>query len=330
MNYERLSTAVEIMQNICEEINKKSIDNIEYVVLQGLNISDAYASDPFIAYRITEFYNENWLGNVDFMHIPDYNQVAYNCNNYPIIIARTKDSKEIMGISTIKYYENSGETVDPYYPILNEKYFSITGIMTKRNSIYRGIGKKIYEISLRGYYEFNQKYQDTSLTCVIDCRNKNSINAIYAATKNINNNSLLGDSIVSARIIGFYTVTDNDNNMLEAPTIVIRLGENTILDNNRDTVTFFQTKHEYLFKSLLTTLRIFLQEDKISNPIVNIDNDAGIVSYYNVDNPQVLPNVISNGTEEGNDRIPRNPSLIQGPFKLNLIRKRKFGECHEI
>ena len=147
MNDERLCTAVNVMENICNQINDES-EYVEYVVLQGLDSNDVYACDRYIHQRITNFYNFNWLGNVDFMHIPNFEQTLFNCRNYPIIVARDRMTKEMIGISTIKYDENIGH-IDPYYPFVGEHYFSITGILTRRDNPYRGVGKRIYEIAIR-------------------------------------------------------------------------------------------------------------------------------------------------------------------------------------
>ena len=316
MNQERLYTAVSKMQEICDSINVEH-SNIEYVVLQGVGRDDMYAKDPFIVHRITDFYNYNWTGNVDFMHIPDFNQVLYNCNKFPIIIARDKGTKEIMGISTIKYDENTKGTIDPYFPIDGEKFFSITGILTKKDNPHKGVGKRIYEIAMRGYYEFNKVYHDTRLLCVIDCRNKNSINAVYSATERINRKRDLDDPLTS-RIISYYLVTDEDNNMLEAPTIVVETkSSDTYSTLDRPTVEYKRREREQ-FISLLKTLRSALSNEQ--EPIINMD-EAGIVSYYELDDNSVLPVVIPNGTEQGNDRVPRSDNM-RGiiPYQLKLVR----------
>ena len=298
MNTERFKIAVNKISNICKEINQNEKETLEYIVLQGLKKSDPYLNDPFIIHKIADFYNYNWLGNVDFMHIPEFPQVEYNCNNYPIIIAREKDSKEIIGISTLKYEENSKYDKDPYYPISGEKYFSITGILTKKDNPHKGVGKKIYEIALRAHYEFNKIFKDTSIMCVIDCRNKNSLNALHAATENLNDK--VNDTMV-AKVSGYYILTDNNNKMLEAPTIVLKVEKNKNKDNKRKKVKFIHPVGKDLFKSLLKTLREELKD--VSEPIINIDEGTGVVYYYHVKNYNSLPKVIPNGTEKGNDRI---------------------------
>lgn len=317
MNTERFSTAVHEISNICNKINKEEKGNLEYVVLQGLKSDDPYLNDPFIVHKIAYFYNHNWLGNVDFMHIPDFHQVKHNCNNYPIIIARDKTSKEIIGISTLKYEENSEYNEDPYYPISNEKYFSITGILTKMNNPHRGIGKRIYEIALKGHYEFNKKYEDTSIMCVIDCRNKNSLNALNYAAEKLNEEA---EENMVAKVAGYYILTDdNRTEMLEAPTIVLKVEEDKKKDEERKTVKFVHPAGEDLFMSLLTTLRDELTD--VSEPIINLDEGTGLVSYYHVRNYNSLPKIIPNGTEKGNDRVAHEDVIPAAMCRVRSFKR---------
>ena len=55
-----------------------------------------------------------------------------------------------------------------------------------------------------------------------------------------------------------------------------------------------------LFKSLLNVLKKELTD--VSEPVIGVDEDAGLVHYYHVRNYNSLPKVIPNGTEKGNDR----------------------------
>ena len=171
---------------------------------------------------------------------------------------------------------------------------------------------------MRGYYEFNKIYHDTRLLCVIDCRNKNSINAVYSATERINRKRDLDDPLTS-RIISYYLVTDKDNNMLEAPTIVVETkSSDTYSTGERPTVEYKRKEREQ-FISLLKTLRKALTEGFDKEPIVNID-EAGIVSYYELKDNSILPLVIPNGTEQGNDRVPRIDEFVVEPYQLKLVR----------
>lgn len=314
METERFKAAVYMLNRACNTANK-SEEDLEYIVLQGLPKDDPYLNDPFILYEIAYFYNHNWLGNVDFMHIPNFKQVEENCNNYPVIIAREKETKNMIGISTLKYEENSEGIEDPYFPIPNEKYFSITGILTKMGNPHRGVGKKIYEIALKGYYDFNKVYGDTSIMCVIDCRNKNSLNALHSAAETLNEEV---DENMVAKVSGYYTVTDKNKEMVEAPTLVLKVEEDNKKDLERRTIEYVHPAGEKLFDALHRTLREEITD--VSGPIVSMDYDAGLVSYYLVHNYYSLPKVISNGTEEGNDRIPYEDSGVQVLKRVRSFR----------
>ena len=150
------------LRNECKRVNEENelLNPSNEVVYEVFQLSDLSENRENI-YMVADFYNKNWQGNRDFMHIPDFEQTLANTRAYPIIIARKKGTDEILGISTIKYDENSEESIDPYFPEGDAKYFSITGILTKRNNTYKGIGKKIYEIALRGAYNYEKHYPGT-------------------------------------------------------------------------------------------------------------------------------------------------------------------------
>ncbi len=315
MSNERFRIAVLAISEICNRINSKDKESLEYVVLQDLPKDDPYLRDPFIMYKIAEFYNQNWVGNVDFMHIPSFEQVEYNCKTYPTIIAREKDTKEIVGISTLKYEENSKYVEDPYYPILHEKYFSITGILTKMDNPHRGVGKKIYEICLKGHYAFNKVFNDTSIMCVIDCRNKNSLNALNSAAERLNDS--VEENMV-AKISGYYVLTDDCGKMIEAPTVVLKVEEDKKRDEQRSVMEFNDDGND-LFKSLLTTLEDEFTD--VSEPVINMDEGTGLVSYYHVRNYHSLPKVISNGTEKGNNRKVEENTNVKALCKVRTIRR---------
>ena len=148
--------------------------------------------------------------------------------------------------------------------------------------------------------------------CVIDCRNRNSVNAVYTASRVISEDGIA----VTPNIVGFYTVTEN-NRMLEAPTIVIGIN-NGCINTQRETIEY--SNNGDLFTSLYSQLINYINEDNIMNPIVNND-EAGLVSYYGIRGNIYLPNIITNGTELGNDRIPNEECRNQEPHVLRLVRR---------
>ena len=109
--------SLKTIQHACKQENLKNPDNpIVYEVIQLSDLVKPHSTfnsptkqdtpDIYIS-KIAQFYNDNWLGNPEFMHTPDYRQVLINYMKCPMIIAREKQSDEILAISTIKYNENS-------------------------------------------------------------------------------------------------------------------------------------------------------------------------------------------------------------------------------
>ena len=312
MEKERFKKILNEMNKVCIQINEKTKkeepeNKLRYEVLQFSNLAKKWDS----VYKIADFYNKNWLGNKDFMHIPDFEQVLYNCLSYPIIISREEDENEILGISTIKYNENTQDDIDPYFPEANAKYFSITGILVKKGTTHKGMGKKIYEIAIRSATEYSREFPETRMMCVIDCRNSHSLRALSYAVENINNNGLVGENMeLPANIVGYYELRDKQNSKLEeAPTLVLEVGlnsrEKTSTVNER-VFEYRKNEDEPLFQTLKIELRQKMQEYGLNSPTIMQDGDCGIVYYYSLNRECALNGVCikSNGTEEGNDRTP--------------------------
>ncbi len=318
MEREKFITILKSLNGICEEVNKESENSkVVYEVLQFSDLARKWDS----VYNITEFYNYNWLGNIDFMHIPDFNQTLKNCKNYPIIIAKEKGTDELLGISTIKYDENDENNIDPYFPEENAKYFSVTGILTKRNNPYRGIGKKIYEIALRGAHNYEKQYPGTKMMCVIDCRNKQSLRALASAVDNIRQNEYVGENKeLPVHILGYYELRDKEENkILEAPTLVVEvdLKEKNIQEIDRNNILKYDNNgnsSEELFQNLIDKLKEQLGTYGINKPVIEEDTDCGIVYFYflqekekcKIQSIQIEPN----GTEKGNDRTIRDDKAM--------------------
>lgn len=314
MERENLLLILKELHKVCEEVNRQIEKNepenpLRYEVLQFSELAKEWNS----VHKIVDFYNENWIGNKDFMHIPNFETVRENCKKYPIIVAREvrEDiTPEILGISTMKYKENTPEKVDPYFPEEAAKYFSMTGVLVKKGNPHRGIGKKIYEIAIRGAYEYNKYFPGIRLMTVIDCRNKHSLNALSVAVENINDNELVGQGKeLPADIVGYYEIKDEQNgHLVEAPTLILEVGLDSRDKEKRGTnkKTLDYKKEKSLFESLKNELKVKFTEHGLKEPIVNIDEGCGRVYYYSLfDNFKLHDiEVKVNGTEEGNDRNP--------------------------
>ena len=72
--------------------------------------------------------------------------------------------------------------------------------------------KKIYEIAVKGAYEYEKEYPGTRLMCVVDCRNRQSLEALAFAVENINNNSKVGEgNFLPANIMAYYELKSKEN-----------------------------------------------------------------------------------------------------------------------
>lgn len=313
MERERFLTILRELRSVCEEVNEElaGTENgkVVYEVLQFSDLARNWDS----VYNIADFYNHNWLGNVDFMHIPNFMQVIQNCQSYPIIIAKERDTNQLLGISTIKYDENTDENCDPYFPERDAKYFSITGILVKKDNPHRGMGKKIYEIALRGAHNYEKIYPGTSMMCVIDCRNRQSLRALTSAVESVRDNNCVGEGKeLPVSICGYYELRDKESDeLIEAPTLVIDIDLNArdvVKSNGNDVLDYQEHDGEDFFNSLLGTLRSQFNKYGISEPIIAEDIDCGMVYYYSLQDKERCQisgvEIRPNGTENGNDRVP--------------------------
>lgn len=299
MEREQFFTILKRLYIECDKVNKK--DPESEIIYEVLQFSDL-AKKADIVREVAEFYDENWTGNRDFMHIPNFYQTLTNCLNYPVIVAREKGKKEILGISTIKYDENKDE-VDPYFPEEDAKYFSITGILIKKGTTHKGMGKKIEEIAIRGAHEYSKIYPDTRMMGVIDCRNEHSLKALASAAQSIADSGDIGEGIgLPVYITGYYELRDKaGENLLEAPTIVVEInlkGEE-FKTTETSSISYSSNYEGELFHSLQRTLRESLKKYGLKNPIVMEDKDAGIVYYYPLEERCRLDGmrIKANGTE---------------------------------
>ncbi len=339
MDREKFLQILRSMNKVCQEVNQNLTqenpeNKLRYEVLQLSDIAKRWDS----VYRIAEFYNYNWLGNRDYMHIPDFRQVLENCKNYPVIIAREEGNDDILAISSIKYDENSEEQYDPYFPEKDAHYFSVTGILVKKGTTHRGMGKKIYEIAVRGVHDYKKEYSNARIMCVIDCRNRQSLRALASAVDNINENHIYGENKeLPANIVGYYELKDLENGELrEAPTIVLEVGleekEKSIHDQP-STIEYHEEESKGLFDSLRDQLRGKIKKYGIKQPIVTKDEDEGMVYFYPLDSALSISQTFikSNGTERGNDRDPMDDEFMKsfvGPVEPIFIQNIR-GDAEE-
>ncbi len=310
----RISTIVEQVCEKTTEDYKEINPNVKFCLYRNERNNEVL---PFSAYDIAKFYNKNWTGNLDFMHIPNYHKVLEYIKNYPIIVAYDKENKDILGISTLKYDEITDTHIDPYFPEPGARYFSMTGVLTNPNNSkkgLRGIGNKLYEIELFSALCYKQcaGCDDVRIVCVIDCRNKNSIYAIKKAADNLGKEFNLGrlNMEFPASIVACYYITDKNKTMTEAPTLVIEVGldPKRIVQSSPRNLEFKPDKN--LNESLLKTVFQTFTIDKNKEISINKDMELGgvDVTYVRFDQEtnqlKNFPTIITNDTEKGNDRVP--------------------------
>ena len=319
-----LREAILIYDKVCREINNENYlegvyENVKFEVLQLSGFYD----NPKFAQRIAEFY-DSYHKNKDFIHIPDVETVLENSMKYPIIIARCKEDNRLLGISTVKYFENI-TNVNPYFPIENRKYFEISGIMAREDNInygIPGIGKHIFEILVLGACIYNKIHTNTGLMMVIDSRNSLCVNAVKSGLNMIRNKNRFGEGYeLSGNIVGYYEVRDFETERLtEAQTIVVEFGLTpTRIVEIPEVVLEFRTTNSDVTRVIEEELRRAYGQVGIKLKSIIPDPGCGNVIYYNIN--KALESRIENVTiiphesALGNDRI--------STFGENTLVKRK-------
>ncbi len=285
-----------------EEIKENS--NIKFSLFQALPKSKILDSVLNLAY----FYDQNFIGNKNFMHIPDVSQICQNLVKYPIILACQKNEfgeEAIVGATTIKMERNKKITDNPFFPTKDENILSITGILAKQN-VYdvfgnnvRGIGKQLFKSAIKGAYETN-KERKVRLICEIDCRNVKSFSALCKTVKSLQEEGL----DVGVNLVGYYEIMNKNGNLEEAPTFLfeIVLEKEKIERTGKNVFSYINLSSTDLFLNLAYTIRKNTTEKK------NYINLVGknLVVYHELKPIDALEMTIEPGTTaDGNDRVPK-------------------------
>lgn len=296
---------IEEMEEKTEEYNLKNNQDINFCLLQAMPEKNEIID---MIFNLAYFYDANFTGNKDFMHIPTISQITQNTTRYPIILATRKDefgALEILGATTIKIENNSSITNNPYFPTKNEYVLSITGVLAKQNILdkngnkIKGIGKELYKAAIKGAYELN-KEENIRLVCEIDCRNTNSLNSISKAVKELQEENIP----VKLCIPGYYEIYDNKTKKLtEAPTFMLEvdLDDEKNINNTQTKFSYLQCSTTELFSDLVQVIKTQTKERK---KYINI-RSKDVVIYHSIKPINALTVEIEAGTTaEGNNRIP--------------------------
>lgn len=312
-----------------EEITEKyiqdsqNISNIKFCLMQSTSQRKRVIDNIF---ALAYFYDQNFVGNKDFMHIPNIKQISNNLSKYPIILAKQKDEsgvEKIVGATTIKMENNKLISDNPYFPTQNENIFMITGVLAKKD-IYdifgnkvRGIGKQLFKSAIKGAYEINKK-DKVRLICEIDCRNINSLQSLSNAVKELQKENIN----ISLKLVGYYEIMNKHRNLNEAPTFLfeIDLNENKELNKNEVLFSYKKLNSVKLFSNLTCIIK------KNTTEIKRYINSVGenTVIYHEIKPIDALKIAIEPGTTAmGNDRVP---VVKVAPAKLKVTNISRMVE----
>lgn len=336
MKEKKLKDALLIYHAICkrknEELERENPNyNAYYEVLQQ---SSLFQEENFEE-KIATLYN-SFHKNKDFIHIPDIKTIEDNSLKYPSIIARRKDTNELIGIATLKYFENEETEINPYFPFQNAKYFELSGLLVREDNIQNGlpgIGKAICELAITGASIYHRNYPDTTMITVIDVRNAPSMNAMRKALQMIKENQIVGENLeLAGHIIGYYEVHDFETDQLtEAQTLVIEFNLMPQLIQEKKRLTIEIKKKET--EPLTTTINQKLQETFKYCPIIKgeklKDENVGNVIFYQTPNPYYnrIENLtlIPHNSAEGNDRKIKKTLINTENYEIKKNLKKVYS-----
>lgn len=221
MTEQNFIEAIGIYGQVCEMMNTEN-HNVQYEVLQ---LSSLY-HQPNFAYQIASLY-DSYHNNKDFIHLPNVGTIIQNSKQFPIIIARRRDNGTLLGVSTIKYFENDENYINPYFPEENAHYLEISGLLVRKDNIisgFPGIGKRINEIAILGASKIHEIHPDIRMIGVIDVRNVPSIEALKKSLHRIQKQRYFEDYSLSGHLIGYYEVHDfATESLIEPQTLVLEI-----------------------------------------------------------------------------------------------------------
>ena len=87
--------------------NKSNLDNVDFYLFQTIENKEKIRD---MLFELAYFYDTNFIGNKDFIHIPNISTIVDNTVNHPIVLATKKDelgNECILGATTIKIENNN-------------------------------------------------------------------------------------------------------------------------------------------------------------------------------------------------------------------------------
>lgn len=306
------------MEEKTQKVNKESSLDTNFHLFQTIRDKDVIRDTIF---NLTYFYDNNFTGNKDFMHIPNISNVLDNVLHYPIMLVSRKDEygkDEILGTTTVKYENNDTITDNPYFPTKGEDVLSITGVLTKMNAIdkngnkIKGLGRELFKSAIKGAYNIN-KNNKIRLICEVDCRNTNSLYSVCKAVKELQNE----ENNIQVFLTGYYEIKNKEKNLLEAPTFVLEidLEGNKNLNNENLNLDYQNLESTNLFTNLS---KVISENTKETKKVVNMISNKKIV-YHSLEPINALNiNLDVGTTADGNNREPILSLQLESVNKSNI------------
>ena len=292
------------MEEKTEKVNSQNSLDTNFHLFQEIRNKDLVRDTIF---NLTYFYDNNFTGNKDFMHIPNISNVLNNILHYPIMLVTKKDEygkDEILGTTTVKFENNKSITDNPYFPTKGEDVLSITGVLTKMNAVdkngnkIRGLGRELFKSAIKGAYDIN-KEKKVRLICEVDCRNTNSLYSVCKAVKELQDENVN----IQMFLAGYYEIKNKEKNLLEAPTFVLEIDLNgdKKLNNNYLNFDYQNCKSTNLFSNLSNVILKNTNENK--KFVTNLGDKK--VIYHSIEPINALNIKLEVGTTaDGNNREP--------------------------
>ena len=290
-------------------LNNPDAKGTKFYLFQTIRSKDEVRD---MIFKLAYFYDRNFVGNKDFMHIPNISNILENILRYPILLASKKDEnghEDILGVTTVKMEKNLNLSDNPCFPTVNENVLSITGILAKMNNQdenqvrVRGVGKELFKSAIKAAVEIN-RIEPVRLIFEVDCRNTNSLNAACRALKDLQKEGLNINMFIS----GYYEIKNKDKSLVEAPTFILEIdlsGAKT-LSKSEVKFTYQDCKKETLFKDLSDVIKSSTNEIKsFIHP-----KDDKTVMYHQIKPVNALAvNLDVGSSAEGNLRVPELKAL---------------------
>lgn len=304
-------TYIEEMEEKTEKFTKTNETSINFYLFQTIRNNNLVRDSIF---NLANFYDSNFTGNKDFMHVPNISNILDNILRYPIMLSTQKDmygNDEILGTTTIKMENNKELSDNPYFPTINEDVLSITGILTKANAVdkngnkIKGLGRELFKSAIKGAYNIN-KERKIRLVCEVDCRNENSLYSVQKAVKELKEEGLE----LQMFLAGYYEIYDSNKCLSEAPTFILEIDLNNKKELNNNIFNFDYTNCQStnLYSNLS---KVICANTKENRKYINIIDGKKII-YHNIKPINALNITLNVGsTANGNERIPSSLSTVQ-------------------